>query len=237
MKRKRKKVLLFIVEGMTEQTAFSGIFKNIFKDTGIVFRVMSGDITTSIDRRSNIVNEMNDQIKNEMKRYGYRKEDMLKVFHIIDTDGAFIPDDSVICHPKDTVEYTEEQILCPDIDRILSRNHRKRQSVLILKSKSIIGGIPYRILYMSRNMEHVLHNEGGNLSQDEKIDLADEFSDRFSEDSEGFKTFIRSSDFAVLDDYQATWKYIMIDRHSLKRHSNLHLILEEEEIQKELGEE
>lgn len=192
--------------------------------------MMQGDITSNWNSRINIVHEVYARIKNEMDRYGYQKSDILKVFHLIDTDGAFISDHHVCVHSGEDVVYTLEEILCPSVERILTRNERKKNAVMNLKSRSVIGGIPYRLLFLSRNMEHVLYDRADTMSRDEKIQLADSFSDRYSSDTEGFKKMICSNNFAVEGTYADTWKFIMKDQNSLKRYSNLHLILEEEEI-------
>lgn len=74
-------------------------------------------------------------------------------------------------------------------------------------------------------MEHVLHNESGNLTDDEKGRKADEFVDTYENDIDSFINFITKSDFAVDGDFNTTWDFILKNNNSLKRHSNIHLML------------
>lgn len=92
-----KKVMLFIVEGPTDEDTLSPVLKKLFQNAQVRFHVVHGDISTdlSVDS-SNAVNRVNDQIKMEMDRYGFRRNDILRVIHLIDTDGAFIPNANVV---------------------------------------------------------------------------------------------------------------------------------------------
>lgn len=73
-------------------------------------------------------------------------------------------------------------------------------------------------------MEHVLHNDARNLSDEEKANYADEFADTYSQNPEGFIEFLSDFDFAVPGDYGETWRFIFAGTNSLHRHSNLHLL-------------
>lgn len=226
MAKKTKRVILFIVEGPTDEDALSPILKQIFETEDVRFHIVFGDITTDNEvNEREIIKEVNAHIKQEMDRYGYKKKDILKVIHLLDTDGAFIPETCICASSDGALQYTDEQILCREPAKMLRRNQKKRTAVQRLCTTAEIAKIPYSALYFSRNLEHVLHGKTDNLSDDEKIDLADEFADKYINDIESFKTFIRTESFAVAGSYRETWDYIMEGTNSLKRNSNFHLVL------------
>ena len=91
---KSRKVILLIVEGETDQDSLSPVLKKIFSNSNVHFCVTRGDILvktieTDISGR-NAITKVNTHIKNEMMKYGYKTKDLLKVVHLIDTDGALI---------------------------------------------------------------------------------------------------------------------------------------------------
>lgn len=45
---KVKKVILFIVEGSTDETAFGLLFERVFKEHAVKFDIVGGDITTRV---------------------------------------------------------------------------------------------------------------------------------------------------------------------------------------------
>ena len=87
-----KKVVFVIVEGPTDEVAISSVLKGIFTLHEIHFQVIHGDITiengiTGKNAKAHVAN----RIDLEMKKYAYKKSDILQIVHLIDTDGAFIP--------------------------------------------------------------------------------------------------------------------------------------------------
>lgn len=220
-----KKVILFIVEGPTDENALEPILKEIFKDKNIVFHIVYGDVTSDFNvNRKDIVKEINQHVLKEMKKYGYRRSDILKIVQLIDTDGAYVPDDSVSYKDIDNIEYTEEHILCCNPANIKLRNELKANNTQKLCSKGMINRMPYSVLYFSRNMEHVLHNNINCLTEDDKVRLADIFADKYTKQPDKFIEFIEGSEIAVNGEYEDTWAFIMQGNNSLKRYSNLHLL-------------
>lgn len=115
------------------------------------------------------------------------KEDIKEIVHLIDTDGSFVTADAIEEKEQGEIEYTEEKIIVKNKVSVEQRNQRKTKVVkLLFSTKEILGNIPYAIYYFSRNREHVLNNVTRNLSTDEKWDLAEEFSDRYENDIDGF---------------------------------------------------
>lgn len=54
--------------------------------------------------------------------------------------------------------------------------------------------------------------------------MADEFAERYEGKVDQFINFISDAAVAVPGTYKATWRFIEKDKHSLERHSNMHLI-------------
>lgn len=234
MDGKTKKVILFIVEGPTDEDTLSPVLKEIFHDKEVHFHVVHGDMTT--DRKTNGANAIktvHEHIKAEMKRYGFRKSDILKVVHLIDTDGAFITDEHVVEGDVKKLCYEEDRIISSNPQATIERNERKTSVLQRLYSADIIGTLPYAVYYFSRNMEHVLHNIDGNLSDEEKMEYADRFDATYGSDPEEFIKYLSSLDFAVAEDYEESWHFIFEGLNSLHRHSNLHLLFSEKRTENE----
>ena len=90
--------------------------------------------------------------------------------------------------------------------------------------QSGVKDINYRIYFNSCNLEHVLYDELKNFTDEEKHTLSDDFAEEYEGEVEAFIEFISNPDFAVIDTYKNTWRFIEKDMNSLHRHSNMHLI-------------
>jgi len=231
---KSKKVILLIVEGKTDEDTLSPVLKKIFDDCNVKFKITRGDITVRTKDNDinpqNAITKINTHIKNEMGRYGYTVKDMIKVIHLIDTDGAFIPDESVVFGAHERRAYYLDRIETCNPEDIQWRNEGKKAVVQRLRCTNKIGGIPYSIFFFSRNLEHVLHDIAKDLSIDEKIELADDFAQKYENDSEGFKALVCSDKIIAPGDYQESWEHIFTGTNSLKRFSNFHLIFSDEAL-------
>lgn len=226
-----KQVVLFIVEGPTDEDAFSEVMKGIFENDMVVFHVVHGDIM--IDPQltpDTVVKAVNEHVKVELDRYGLKRSDIQKIIHLIDTDGAFIPPENVKKGNQEQIEYTLEHILSANPEGTKRRNQRKRQLIQKLFSIKAIAGTPYAIYYLSRNLEHVLFDRIDTLTDAEKIELADSFADQYENDINAFITFISENCFTVEGNYSETWNHIMCGINSLQRKSNLHLAIPNENI-------
>lgn len=224
-----KKILLFIVEGPTDETALSTVFNRIFSSELIRFHVIHGDLLTKdFITPDKIIAEVNAQIKRFCGNI-YKPIHFAGVVHLIDTDGAFIPENAII---KDQSKgraypyYTDDTILTPAPDSVIDRNKRKRSNILKLTGLQRIGGIPYQIYYFSCNLDHVLHGER-NLTEDEKILKARDFDLRYADHPDAFIRLLKSAEILAPGDYRETWSYIQSGLLSLQRRSNVGLILPE----------
>ncbi len=224
---KTKKVILFIVEGVTDKTSLGGIIDKLVSSNLVRFYICGCDITS--DKFSNSANAMtkvNDHIKRFLAReLGIKKSDIIRIVHLIDMDGTYIGTDQIQVEDVKEFIYTESAIIANSVDRVTKRNNRKQQVVNRLSLCPQIAGIPYSMYYVSCNLEHVLHNEI-NLSDDLKMKYAERFSDSYYKNEATFMDFIKDEQFAVKGDYKETWKFIKLNGNSLKRYSNFHLFFE-----------
>ena len=219
-----RKLIIFLVEGVTEEISFGMIFSEILKDKEIEFAIIHGDITTKKEvNYQNIKGKVKQQIKSFLSKEHYKKSDILKIVHITDTDGVYIADKLVNKYNGNNILYHEKKILSCSPDITVKRNKKKSRILNILKSTNKIYGINYNIYYLSCNLEHVLHNEA-NVDREYKKIKAEEFEEKYFDREHEFLDFIRSEQIAVQGNFQETWKYIKKDLNSLKRNSNLHLI-------------
>ena len=226
-KMKEKKVIAFIVEGPSDETALGSIMKEYFSNHEVQFVVVHGDITlkdyVTIDK---IKVKISDTINEIKKKYRYCDSDFIKIIHIVDTDGVFIPDENVKEENVEKVQYGTCFIETKNVKGIVDRNQRKRLILSKLRKEGKVRGIPYRIYYNSCNLEHVLYNELISLTDDEKRESSDEFADRYDGRVDEFIEFISGVNVAVAGTYQETWNFIEKDTNSLNRHTNMHLIFE-----------
>ena len=227
MKKKAKKVILFLVEGASDLTSLEFI-DNINTNETIKFQITSGDVTSKLNiTPQNCREEINKILLSFLERSKLRKTDIIKIIHILDIDGVYIPEINII-EDKNIKKflYTINGIVAPSKENVQKRNESKKQIVEKLLVTSKINSIPYEMYYMSCNLEHVLHDKLEDISEDEKKELANKFADKFYEKEIEFIDFINNKDFKVLGDYKATWNFIKKDLNSVNRYSNFWLFFE-----------
>ena len=227
MKKKAKKVILFLVEGASDLTSLEFI-DNINTDETIKFQITSGDVTSKLNiTPQNCREEINKILLSFLERSKLRKTDIIKIIHILDIDGVYIPEIKII-EDKSIKKflYTNNGIVAPSKENVQKRNENKKRILEKLLVTSKINSIPYEMYYMSCNLEHVLHNKLEDISEDEKKELANKFADRFYEKEIEFIDFINNKDFKVLGDYKTTWDFIKKDLNSVNRYSNFWLFFE-----------
>lgn len=223
----RKKVVLFIVEGINDKTCLEGVLSKIIDSNEVRFQITEGDITSrnGIDEFK-IRNEIGGIVKSFKDKYHLNPDHFMEVVHIIDTDGAFIDDKYIKYANVETTQYFDDGIKTKNVDKIVSRNQQKRAIVeRMLKIPCVLKSIPYSVFYFSSNMDHVLHGEA-NMSQNEKDNYADEFDDRYADDPDGFLQLMCESAFAVNGTYQESWEYIKEGNNYVCQHSNFSVYLE-----------
>ena len=226
-----KKILLFLVEGKSDEVALSLALSNLYETEMVHVQITHGDITTKDEIRPNdIAKEVAQYVKKFATEYGLKPSDFCKLVHIVDMDGAYISDEAItedqkLCKPV----YELDKIIAPNGSGLVFRNKCKRENLeKLLKTSTIWRTIPYQVYYMSCNLDHVLYNKMNSTDEEKKND-AKAFEKKYKKDPKGFKRFISSSEFSISAgyDYMSSWKFIKEQNHSLERHTNLGVLLEE----------
>ena len=222
----RKKIVLVIVEGPSDASALERYFVKYFDSDRIVTKIIHGDITTdkNIDQ-SRIKAHLGNKVKSWITKDKFKKSDIDRIIHIVDMDGAYIDDKLVQLDESCKIPfYSPVSIKTSNIENIRIRNAQKRENVDTLSTNrsGIYNGIPYKVYYMSCNLDHVLYNLQ-NATDKEKEDHALEFSEKYIDNIDDFISFLCNSDFSRCDSYEDSWKFIKAGNHSLERYSNLGL--------------
>lgn len=222
-----KKVVAFIVEGPSDEAALGSIMKEYFSANEVQFVVVHGDITLKdYVLNDGVLKKINEQIESVKRKYRYSQEDFIKIIHIVDTDGVYIPETAVKEADVEGIQYYEDHIDAKSAGTVVERNKRKGDILYKLRKTGKVNGIPYRIYFNSCNLEHVLYGELKDYSDEEKQLLSDDFADRYDGKLDEFIEVISDSNVAVPGTYQKTWDYIEKDKNSLNRYTNMHLIFE-----------
>ena len=222
-----KKIVLFIVEGITDKNSLALVLSKIIeKDKIVKFKIINGDITTKNGvNAGNIHKKITDYIKEFIDGNIYKKSDILNIIHLVDTDGAYISDDLVLKKDVDNIEYNTQNIYAKNIDNIKKRNKQKSQILSKLYSTNVVYvNLPYRIYFFSSNLEHVIHNKQS-VCPEEKRKYSERFEDKFVTNPANFIEFMSSLEFALNGEYKETWEFIKKDTNSLKRYTNFNLYL------------
>jgi hypothetical protein len=91
-----KKIILFIVEGVTDQTCLGSVLSRLLDSYEIRFELIRTDITIANGADTgNIVSRIGDAVKHFCGKI-YKRSDIYEVIHLIDTDGAYISEEKVI---------------------------------------------------------------------------------------------------------------------------------------------
>ena len=172
---------------------------------------------------------------------GVYLRDVAEVIHIIDTDGAYIPDEQVVLveplrrlsHPiyRDNSIETDAPVM------LRQRNANKRGNIAALLNYQRDGldimllhrgqkrqrTVPYSLFYFSCNLEHITINQR-NVAL-EKLRLAHEFRSLFSDSLEKFLSFLKNDDAAIKDmSLEESWELLKEGSNSLKRLTNIGLL-------------
>ncbi len=232
----RKKVVLIIVEGPSDDEALALVFTNFYKQysQSVMVHVVHGDITTELSGKSQTIrNRVTDVIRYHANVNKFTNEDYAQIIHLIDTDGAFVDEKFVI--QDDTADlpiYSIQDIKTKNKSGIVQRNMLKSHNLNELSViKNIWKIIPYKVYYMSCNLDHVLYDKQNSTDSD-KEDCAHKFAKKYKDDLDGFISFISNSSFSVKLGYKDSWNFIKTGLNSLNRYSNLHICFQSENSEK-----
>lgn len=225
----RKKIVLVIVEGPSDDAALGVMLTQIYDKNSVYVHIMHGDITTRKGVTSqNIVSKIGNDVRDYAKSQHYTAKDFQQIIHIVDTDGAYIPEDKIIEKQEyNEIFYEADGIHTSNRQAIVSRNQQKKENLYRLRETGQIWKVPYKVYYMSCNLDHVLHNKRNSTDED-KEDDAYAFARKYKRDLEGFVKFICDSEFSVGGDYKESWSYIEEGMNSIERHTNLGICIAEE---------
>lgn len=225
---KAKKVILLIVEGIIDQVSLESVLPKLVIDRNVKFVITEGDITT--DRTvttQNLKKKLAEIIKSFLNSSRLKSSDILQIIHIVDTDGAFVSNDCIVENQNEKLLYLSDRIETQNTQGIIARNEQKVRIINMLIATTTIYSKKYDVYFFSRNIEHVLHNNDKELSREEKMALAYEFTDRYYDSPNEFLTFISDPSLAVQGTKSETWDFIRQETNSLKRYSNIHVFLRE----------
>ena len=241
---KTRRVILFLVEGPSEETALVEPFKRYLRAAGdqsqnVRNETFHCDVTTArpIPRQRRLPRKgQRSRDRNRLHRrphrisQEYRWSDIAQVVHIVDLDGAFIPKER--CLQGDTDEFYdgEDFISAKDPTEIVERNRAKSANLKRLAYKGHLTysriKVPYKVNFLSRNLEHALYGLDVSCSDDDKRRLAINSPNKIGDNPEGIKKTLLDEKVRVPGDYFESWKEVQQNCNSLKRGSNLHLLFD-----------
>ena len=231
-----KKYLLFIVEGNNDRREMQAILRavcseavsNLYVD---VFLVNKGDITTeSTSNEKSIIGKLNNLIvewRRGKKYYPYipiSVSDVYKIIHIVDVDGVFIPENSIVQTDDAKIQYYDQYIAIDDVSRIIGRNRKKAAILRRLLTINKIDNIPYELYFVSCNMDHVLFNER-NPGQEDKDRKAKEFV-IYCKTKADLQDTIYALGVCETGSYEESWEFLQRGYNSLARHTNMNILLD-----------
>ena len=225
-----RKIMFVIVEGTSDETALGVILNRIYDKASVYIHIFHGDITTKRGvNNQNIISKIGNIVRRYAKETHFKQTDFQEIVHICDMDGAYISDDNIIENTTlDKTKYVLTNIETSNIKKIKIRNQQKRENLNRLCVCANIWNIPYRIFYMSCNLDHALYN-ALNITDEEKESLAYQFAKKYKNDIPSFIKYIAHSDFSVQLDYKSSWQFIQQGLNSLQRHTNLGLCFDDVE--------
>ena len=224
----RKMIVFVIVEGISEQDALGAILSNIYDKDTVWVQVLRKDITSEYGvTPSNILSKLGDEVRGYANSNSFKKSDFKEIIHIVDMDGAYIPNENVIeDHNASNPVYSLTEIRTADKPGIEVRNQNKRVNINKICSCKELWSVPYSAYYMSCNLDHVLYNKLNSTDEEKERDSF-QFAKRYKEKTEEFLSFICESDFSVTGDLKASWNFIKLDLHSLERYTNFGICFKE----------
>ena len=143
----RRKVVLVIVEGVSEETALGIALSNVYDKDAVYIHIMHGDITTRKGVNSkNIVSKIGNDVKTYAKSQHFTAKNFKQIIHIVDTYGAYLMNDKIIRDDAcQSLLYENDGIHTKDVAAVMARNEQKRDNLeefikFICKSTFSVNG-------------------------------------------------------------------------------------------------
>lgn len=257
-KKQREKNIVVLIEGPSERTVFGialpELYESIGEDYNIHFALLyedceevRGDITAKYGVTPATIEGLISKlyIGRVLAEKKFYARDITEIIHIIDLDGAYIPDENIVQgeNPNhvDRLFYTENSIINPSAHDIADRNARKRANIDALLSlpkgkikvwhnpenpKSKQSSVPYSLYYFSSNMDHFIHNDANLPQGRDKFQLAEVFRNGFIDNISGYVSFFTDDPASAGEmSYEESWAFIREPGpNSLARHTNIDLL-------------
>ena len=126
MEKNTKKVILIIVEGISDKFALEGIIKTILGTHSDTVEIVTYD--SDLLTNTHCLNAIKEKVEKEISINHLYTSDIVKIAQISDVDGCYIDDSKII--PSDTkIKYFDDHIECIYPDDIILRNKKKRESI------------------------------------------------------------------------------------------------------------
>lgn len=235
MAKNRKKVVLLIVEGESDEALLVDRLRELFKEHEIRFEPQRGDILYDIKKQGKPIKDIiGDTVKEVLIKRKFRPSDILAVIHIIDTDGCLIPMDKVVIDNQQEILtfYQSDCISVPNEiqrDNILTRNETRSRNIRAMNSVSAIvsNKYNYQMFYFSRNLEHAIFNEPNPCSET-KVDNVESFLDNLTSPLENYlKQFMPVlTKESYNEQYVESWSIVSQGIKSLQRLTNVPLMFD-----------
>lgn len=251
-KRKRNKVLLFLVEGDSDVRTLETPIEAFLDNEGISGitvkfaklsktkdgkKIHGGDPTSDIDiYHGNIEKQITKRVDRTTDEgvFIYPKE-VVKIVQVVDMDGAYVLDENI--HRRSEKELREENREyyeeCIETDNLFAttRNlQRKRENLDYLVGLDTFklgsNSVEYSIYFFSSNLEHFMYGIQ-NMDGDKKVGTAKDFSLECMDDPTLFEKKMGTGDYLLKDmSYAESWNHIR-ERglNSLSRCSNINHML------------
>lgn len=228
---KTKKVVIVIVEGLSDRTVLGGLLPKLSDEYLFRFKIIHGDLLTQASITSDmIIANVNRQVGYAISEYKYRPNDIHAIIHVLDLDAIYIEDEKIIERERiDRVYYTETEMYVKDYCQIVRRNSQKILNLnRLLTTKYLRRGhnqIPYCLHFMSINLDHVIGSDPNLRTSDEKAKLSYDFVEKFRHHEQGFLTFSKNRLLEEMHDYDSSWEVMQRSENALKRTSNIYYYL------------
>ena len=164
--------MFVIVEGPSDAEALEVLLNQIYDKNSVYLEITHGDVTTAKDAGSStILSMLGGILETYMKANHLAKSHFQEIVHIVDMDGAYVPD-SVIMKDETAQKtiYSLTEIRTDKVSKIIDRNATKRACINKISSTPKLHNIPYQAYFMSCNLDHVLYDKLNSTDEEKERD-------------------------------------------------------------------
>lgn len=233
---KKRKVLFVIVEGESDSLFFYEELQRKYTNELVLIKAYHGDIFTDPELRDV-------EIRERIRQFFIRRmeelklKDFLGIIHFSDTDGAFVADDKVQVDPNQSsdVLYNVNGIYVSSQEKQKNLHYRNKVKMENTRNVCFIDcitykgvKIPYRLYYLSQQLEHVVFDEL-NVPRDQKEKKIVTFLKNQPIQSTVIYDLLEMNRPPIPhaeNEHVESWNFIFQGDHSLKRYTNAILMYE-----------